>query len=149
MDRRIFGQFIEHLGRCIYGGIYDEGSALQLYKLLASSAAVQPGVDSYNDYVSSDYDVLITPILSDANKTFAFEYYTDVPTFHLPDLAWEVGHFFELISWGDLDLEVTFATGITVNSKPGATFAADGPGSVMTLICIAEGEWDLNGNVGV
>jgi alpha-N-arabinofuranosidase len=28
VDRRIFGQFIEHLGRCIYGGIYDEGSAL-------------------------------------------------------------------------------------------------------------------------
>ena len=26
LDRRIFGQFIEHLGRCIYGGIYDEGS---------------------------------------------------------------------------------------------------------------------------
>ncbi len=24
----IFGQFIEHLGRCIYGGIYDEGSTL-------------------------------------------------------------------------------------------------------------------------
>src|SRR5215813_5754873 len=28
VDRRIFGQFIEHLGRCIYGGVYDEGSAL-------------------------------------------------------------------------------------------------------------------------
>jgi alpha-L-arabinofuranosidase len=28
VDRRIFGQFIEHLGRCIYGGIYDEGSPL-------------------------------------------------------------------------------------------------------------------------
>src|SRR5436853_572030 len=28
VDRRIFGQFIEHLGRCIYGGIYDEGSSL-------------------------------------------------------------------------------------------------------------------------
>jgi alpha-N-arabinofuranosidase len=26
VDPRIFGQFIEHLGRCIYGGIYDEGS---------------------------------------------------------------------------------------------------------------------------
>ncbi|MEM1771452.1 MAG: alpha-N-arabinofuranosidase, partial [Ignisphaera sp.] len=22
MDRRIYGQFIEHLGRCIYGGIW-------------------------------------------------------------------------------------------------------------------------------
>jgi alpha-N-arabinofuranosidase len=28
IDRRIFGGFIEHLGRCIYGGIFDEGSPL-------------------------------------------------------------------------------------------------------------------------
>jgi alpha-N-arabinofuranosidase len=28
VDPRIFGQFIEHLGRCIYGGIYEEGSSL-------------------------------------------------------------------------------------------------------------------------
>ena len=28
VDRRIFGGFLEHLGRCIYGGIYDEGSPL-------------------------------------------------------------------------------------------------------------------------
>ena len=28
VDRRLFGGFVEHLGRCIYGGIYDEGSAL-------------------------------------------------------------------------------------------------------------------------
>jgi alpha-N-arabinofuranosidase len=28
VDRRIFGGFAEHLGRCIYGGIYDEGSPL-------------------------------------------------------------------------------------------------------------------------
>ncbi len=28
VDPRIFGQFVEHLGRCIYGGIYDEGSPL-------------------------------------------------------------------------------------------------------------------------
>ena len=28
VDRRIFGGFVEHLGRCIYGGLYDEGSAL-------------------------------------------------------------------------------------------------------------------------
>jgi alpha-N-arabinofuranosidase len=28
VDRRIFGGFIEHLGRCIYGGVYDEGSPL-------------------------------------------------------------------------------------------------------------------------
>jgi alpha-L-arabinofuranosidase len=28
LDRRIFGGFIEHLGRCIYGGVFDENSPL-------------------------------------------------------------------------------------------------------------------------
>ena len=28
IDRNIYGNFIEHLGRCIYGGIYAEGSPL-------------------------------------------------------------------------------------------------------------------------
>ncbi|MGQ9631328.1 MAG: alpha-N-arabinofuranosidase [bacterium] len=28
IDRNIYGNFIEHLGRCIYGGIYEEGSHL-------------------------------------------------------------------------------------------------------------------------
>jgi alpha-N-arabinofuranosidase len=28
IDRRIYSTFIEHLGRCIYGGIYEEGSPL-------------------------------------------------------------------------------------------------------------------------
>src|SRR5918999_1293457 len=28
VDRRIFGNFIEHLGRCIYGGVYESGSPL-------------------------------------------------------------------------------------------------------------------------
>lgn len=28
VDYRIYGGFIEHLGRCIYGGIYDDGSVL-------------------------------------------------------------------------------------------------------------------------
>jgi alpha-N-arabinofuranosidase len=28
VDRRILGGFIEHLGRCIYGGVFDEGSEL-------------------------------------------------------------------------------------------------------------------------
>jgi len=27
IDRKIYGNFIEHLSRCIYGGIYEEGSA--------------------------------------------------------------------------------------------------------------------------
>src|SRR3954464_14150447 len=28
IDRKIFGNFIEHLGRCIDGGIFEEGSPL-------------------------------------------------------------------------------------------------------------------------
>jgi len=28
VDRRIFSGFIEHLGRCIYGGVFEEGSSL-------------------------------------------------------------------------------------------------------------------------
>ena len=28
LDRKVFGGFVEHLGRCIYGGIHDEGSPL-------------------------------------------------------------------------------------------------------------------------
>ena len=28
LDRRVFGGFIEHLGRCIYGGLFDEDSPL-------------------------------------------------------------------------------------------------------------------------
>jgi len=28
IDPKLYGNFIEHLGRCIYGGIYDEGSTL-------------------------------------------------------------------------------------------------------------------------
>ena len=28
VDPRIFGNFVEHLGRCIYGGVFEEGSPL-------------------------------------------------------------------------------------------------------------------------
>ena len=28
VDRRIYGGFVEHLGRCIYGGLYEPGSGL-------------------------------------------------------------------------------------------------------------------------
>ena len=28
VNRRIFGGFVEHLGRCVYGGLYDEDSPL-------------------------------------------------------------------------------------------------------------------------
>ena len=28
IDPKLFGNFIEHLGRCIYGGVFDENSSL-------------------------------------------------------------------------------------------------------------------------
>jgi alpha-N-arabinofuranosidase len=28
VDKNIYGNFVEHLGRCVYGGIYDEGNPL-------------------------------------------------------------------------------------------------------------------------
>jgi len=28
IDRKVYGMFVEHLGRCIYGGMYDPGSSL-------------------------------------------------------------------------------------------------------------------------
>lgn len=28
VDKHLYGNFVEHLGRCVYGGIYDEGSSL-------------------------------------------------------------------------------------------------------------------------
>ena len=28
IDRKLFGGFVEHLGHCVYGGLYDEGSSL-------------------------------------------------------------------------------------------------------------------------
>jgi alpha-N-arabinofuranosidase len=28
LDRNVFGGFVEHLGRCVYGGLYEEGSPL-------------------------------------------------------------------------------------------------------------------------
>lgn len=28
IDKKLYGNFVEHLGRCVYGGIYDEGSPL-------------------------------------------------------------------------------------------------------------------------
>ncbi len=28
VDKNLYGNFVEHLGRCVYGGIYEEGSAL-------------------------------------------------------------------------------------------------------------------------
>jgi len=62
LDRRVFGAFVEHLGRCIYGGIYEpghptadehgfRGDVLQLTRELGVSIMRWPGgnfVSGYN-----------------------------------------------------------------------------------------------------
>jgi alpha-L-arabinofuranosidase len=61
VNRNIFGGFIEHLGRCIYGGIYEEGSALsdhqgfrldtlELLKELQVSVLRWPGGNFVSNY---------------------------------------------------------------------------------------------------
>ena len=38
IDRSIFGHFVEHIGRCIYGGVYEPGSPLadnEIWKVVA------------------------------------------------------------------------------------------------------------------
>ena len=61
LDRRVFGGFIEHLGRCIYGGIVEEGSplsdergfrldVLELLKQLRISQLRWPGGNFASNY---------------------------------------------------------------------------------------------------
>lgn len=61
VDRRIFGGFIEHLGRCIYGGVYEPGSplsdsrgfredVLELMKRLRLSVLRWPGGNFVSNY---------------------------------------------------------------------------------------------------
>ena len=37
LDRKIFGSFVEHLGRSVYGGIYEPGSKLSVIALFLSA----------------------------------------------------------------------------------------------------------------
>src|SRR5271154_7302767 len=62
LDRRIFGTFVEHMGRCVYGGIYEPGhptadangfrqDVLALVRELAPTIMRYPGgnfVSGYN-----------------------------------------------------------------------------------------------------
>ena len=54
IDERIYGSFVEHMGRCVYGGIYEPGSpfadengfrqdVLELVKELGVSIVRYPG----------------------------------------------------------------------------------------------------------
>ena len=47
IDRNIFGGFAEHMGRCIYGGIYDPGSPLADARGLLERGvhALEPGLE--------------------------------------------------------------------------------------------------------
>ena len=61
IDRRIFGSFVEHLGRCVYGGIHDPGSpfadadgdradVIELTKELGVSTVRYPGGNFVSGY---------------------------------------------------------------------------------------------------
>jgi alpha-N-arabinofuranosidase len=65
LDRHVFGGFIEHLGRCIYGGVFDEGSplsdrhgfrrdVLDLLRELRISALRWPGGNFASNYHWAD-----------------------------------------------------------------------------------------------
>ena len=45
IDRRIFGGFLEHLGRAVYGGVYErEGSAPMCQTPCGNSACQMSGI---------------------------------------------------------------------------------------------------------
>jgi hypothetical protein len=51
VDRRIFGSITEHLGRCVYGGVFDEGCLFpspsfpcRRIRLVASQGRRRPSV---------------------------------------------------------------------------------------------------------
>ena len=61
LDRRVFGTFVEHLGRCVYGGIYEPGHAtadengfrgdvLELTKELGVTIVRYPGGNFLSGY---------------------------------------------------------------------------------------------------
>ncbi|HLI02420.1 MAG TPA: hypothetical protein VKV06_16650, partial [Acidimicrobiales bacterium] len=61
LDRRVFGGFVEHLGRCIYGGLYDEDApsrdergfrqdTLELLRDLRLSVLRWPGGNFVSNY---------------------------------------------------------------------------------------------------
>ena len=51
VDKHIYGSFVEHLGRCVYGGIYDTVSSLSDKKGFRKDEALQK---AKTDYLESD-----------------------------------------------------------------------------------------------
>ena len=39
IDRKLYGNFIEHLGRCIDGGVFEEGSPLRTPRVTAATCS--------------------------------------------------------------------------------------------------------------
>jgi alpha-N-arabinofuranosidase len=65
LDRNVFGGFVEHLGRCINGGLFEEGSplsdsrgfrtdVLELLKPLSLSVLRWPGGNFVSNYLWTD-----------------------------------------------------------------------------------------------
>jgi alpha-N-arabinofuranosidase len=65
LDRNVFGGFVEHLGRCIYGGLFEEGSplsgpqgfrrdVLELLRALKLSVLRWPGGNFVSNYLWTD-----------------------------------------------------------------------------------------------
>ena len=61
LDRRLFGTFVEHMGRCVYGGIYEPGhptadangfrqDVLALTKELGATIVRYPGGNFLSGY---------------------------------------------------------------------------------------------------
>ncbi len=38
LSRDVFGGFVEHLGRCINGGLFEEGSSVQMHAVFARTS---------------------------------------------------------------------------------------------------------------
>src|SRR5215471_21638404 len=61
LDRRLFGSFVEHIGRCIYGGIYDPGTKLA-------------GPDGFRKDVLAEVRLLGVPIIRYPGGNFVSGY---------------------------------------------------------------------------
>ena len=82
LDRRLFGTFVEHMGRCVYGGIYEpghptadergfRGDVLELSRELGATVVRYPGGNFLSGY---NWEDGVGPLVDRPNR---------------PDLAWK------------------------------------------------------------
>lgn len=141
---------IDHVSNITFNAGDTNAFGADLYNRLSSDARNNQGVTLINDYTTG-FEATTTPVLADANKLFVFEFYDEDPFFELPleaSVDYPIGTRFDIFSWGDHNVEVIFATGMTINAKTGCNFKTETPGSFITLIKVGEDEWDLNGETG-